>query len=225
LLALGLSSCQLFVSFPDPSDVKGRDGGVDATNDGVEGGEVDGTVRVGDANGADGGTISDASAPEGDPVIFVTSQGVQSAFGGRDAANVICQNAADSNGSVVRGRKWQAWLSTNEATALESMKSQQPLSYQRVDGNRIGTLGDIGMGFRLAFPIQVTELNTTIDAAAWTGPSFADAAEQGGTCLDWTTNQPSHTGVIGESTSLDSWTYSQVTACGQTFSLYCVEMR
>ena len=174
-------------------------------------------------SGGDGGGNGDAT--DGDTsranVVFVTTQEVDGAFGGIQAADEICRReAADAGlpGTFV------AFLSDSTTNAYERIGGSRgwvlpdgrPVLDSVADPSTIPTFNPIN---RTASGARIT---VTTSGNTWTGTDKDTTV--GNTCLNWTSTPGSGTaGAIDDAhpTMID---FSSASACNAPHHLYCFEL-
>ena len=161
--------------------------------------------------------------------IFVTSVGYDGNINGLVGTGNRCRNLAGM-ANLPRWEKYVALISdstTNAADRLHHAKGY----YRLVNGLPVAHGWDALMTGPLEYPINVTELSTTLSTAVWTGSLPGGTAVPGSEhCEGWMTDSPFVYGHIGSSSSVDSgWIYLtnpdiNPTPCAvASKSLYCVE--
>lgn len=138
--------------------------------------------------GAEDGGAPDASAPDRDRIVFVTSRTyLSAAFASADAADAECEARASEASPALAGRPFVAWLSDAWSTPVERLGARGG-PWARVDGVRVADDVDhlVG-GANLRAAIDVDELGARAEGRVWTGTDGeGDAAK---TCGYWMTSQ------------------------------------
>jgi hypothetical protein len=196
----------------------------DASLDGPPNGGVD-------AGGRDAPVVvlpdaSCAGSEACERVVFVTSTVSQGGMGGLAGADRLCQQQADVEGSVVRGRKFVAWLSDSIVWARErNVHGTQP--YKRTDGRMIAFGWDQLVSGNLIDAIDHDErgqLRAPLPVAVWTGTA-ASGTRSVPNCSEWETSSPEQAGTTGLAPSTDErWTRDDGQhLCSTPAALYCIE--
>jgi hypothetical protein len=196
------------------SDVDGMAGRRDGAVDG--GGQRDGATR-------DGAAVCDL--PSIDPTyrrVFLLSEGIPGPLGTLENMDGRCQLAADR---ACLGGQWMAWLSdTTRSPASRFEHATVP--YRLLDGTRLADdWTDLTDG-TLEHNIELTELGTTLEVAAWTATDWAGRPFVNLTCHNWQTVDSTVYAKTGISWSaLEQWTWDTNNPCSSTLHLYCFEQQ
>lgn len=154
-------------------------------------------------------------------VVFVTSStySVSQLGGSVSAADIACQQAADSAGLL---GTYFAWLSSSSSQAGARVLSRNPAprGWVRPDGL---PFADTPLGLFngvVFYPPRVTELGTFVDEdLVWTG-TLPDGTVGVQTCNDWTTTSGSAR-VGSTAGGTGAWTSGYVSSCSAAHRLYC----
>lgn len=227
VLALGvLAAC----SSKPPSD----GGGDIPLPDRLEGGadaDAAADVKPGSDAGADDAAApldADADVDAGcsgaacERVVFATSGTfVGNNLGGLLGADAKCQAAADaSTHPRVKGRRFQAWLSTT-ATAVKDRLVHGTLAYRKPGGTVVASnWTDLTKG-TLQSGIGEDENGATVSGSAWTGSTNA-GLNGPNQCDAWTvTGNLGRTGNVGGAGG--GWSDAIDRSCALANRLYCFE--
>jgi hypothetical protein len=161
--------------------------------------------------------------PAGSKVAFVTTQGFNPSQG-IDAADVICQDQADT--ANLSGA-YQALLATAGATAASRFPDLLTSTYVRPDGVVIADGATLAAGTSLASGIWQNaggSYPSDESTSAWTGGiTPSTAGTQGSTCNNWSLSG-SGAGIQGKATFADDrwWAGLPGAPCSGA-KLYCLE--
>lgn len=194
----------------------------DFSYEAMGGGGMAGQAGMGGALGGMGGAGGDGGMGGMPPaLVFVTAASFPASFGGLDAADDICENAASL--ARVGGQSWVAWLSDETTDAITRVTDRSP--WQLVDDNiAVSSFAQLAMNQPLLHAINLDETGAGTGATAvWTGTDAAGTATAE-TCLGWTSPGPLENGRAGNSDAVDArWTDSESRTCSSTARLYCFE--
>jgi hypothetical protein len=151
--------------------------------------------------------------------VFVTSQTVDGAFGGADAADLLCATSAQSAGL---DGTWVAYVSDSTIEAGARIAGSR--GWIRVDGAPVGdSPGSLTDG-PIVFPARLDEYGDDVGVAAiYTGTIAGAIADD--CCLDWSSNLATDLGSVvyahwGSTLAFDGWGES----CEAQAHLLCVEI-
>jgi hypothetical protein len=214
LLAAGVAACTSFDSAEGqaPSDASAEAyGQADA---------------VTDAPGDAGPPPCDGAAAC-ERVVFLTSGSFDGNLGGLSGADARCTSAAGAADASlrVRGRAFQAWLSTS-MTSAGSRLPHGTAPYVMVDGSRVATDWNGLVSVPHIHPITLDETGAPLVAAlssVWTG-THPDGGPSSPFCLDWTSADGGASGTTGSVTAAtEAWSEQGQFPCDSRRPLYCIE--
>jgi hypothetical protein len=167
------------------------------------------------------GTSNTARDRPAENIAFATSTVQTGNLGGLAGADALCNSLADDAGI---GGSYVAWLSISTTTAFSRVESVP--GWVAVDGTPIATqpsdlatasiLSPIGLDER-GHDVRMTQRQT------WTATG-ADGTPYGGTCSDWTSEDPLNNGGVGDASSGGpGFTQTVNVACSSPRRLYCFE--
>jgi hypothetical protein len=196
--------------------------------DRVDDAAVDGAV-VFEGGPQDGGPLdASASSCTGNAacerIVFVTSEGFQGDLQGIDGADKQCQRLADSPGSVVKHRRFLAWLSDDHTTP-KSRLVHGTKPYRRTDGLIVAPNWDVLVSRMIVTAIDQDETgNTRLPTDVWTG-TLATGDLHSPTCDGWLNASPTVLGSTGRTDStVSTWTSAaDDRACSNTNAIFCIE--
>jgi len=159
--------------------------------------------------------------------VFVTSKSFTGAeIGGVAGADALCQQAASSAATPLRGT-YRAWISDGtESPATRFFRA--PVPYFLIRGGTISPNFSTLVATNPEFAIDIDENGDPVifEAPVWTGTNGNGEAAAGGaaaTCNGWTSDEG--TGVIGLPYFIGGglWSNSAAVDCGRRGHLYCFE--
>jgi hypothetical protein len=221
-------ACSAFTAEEAPSDGQDAPVGEGAAGDAAAQGESSPST---DAPGADVPS-SDSTPPvvgcngkvACSRLVFVTNQRFTGLLGGLAGADEKCKMAADnSTNSIMRDRKWVAWLS-GTGTPASARLVHGTMPYRRTDGAAIvQSYTELVSGATLANPPSFTENSLEVSGPVWTGTSDQGAA-LAENCTTWSSSTVGQ-GRTGEASRDDTrWTNEVDMSCALTARLYCFEL-
>lgn len=152
--------------------------------------------------------------------VFISSTSYDGSLGGLSGADSKCQARADA---ASLGGNWKAWLS-DISTSASSRLNHHTGPYKLLNGNTLANNWNDLTDGSIQYPINLSEINTTINVPfVWTH-SFSDGSirQLHDDCVSWTST--SSGGSTGDSTRTDGgWSDYGATACTQAHPLYCFE--
>lgn len=167
-----------------------------------------------------------------DKRIFVTSAKYNgnlagqctSASNGLEAADCLCQKAADSAG--MGNRTFKAWLSSSSQDARDRLADVGPWFLIGETDTVFSDLDD--MGTEPPFSINTDEHGNVTSGRAWTGTGIGGVAIGCGAgnewCDEWTSQFNGTGGMAGNPAAIDfQWTQDGCQNCDQVLHLICVE--
>jgi hypothetical protein len=152
-------------------------------------------------------------------LAFVTSQPVESTFGGLTQADAICSDAAAAAG--LEGT-YIAWLSTSAVDAIDRLAGAS--GWVRTDGAPFAdTPAGLAAG-EVFHPLRLDENGAEVlpplVSDVWTGTG-GDGIATNFVCDDWTS--PGGSGTGGSTAQgTEGWTSAVNAGCGGTRRLYCL---
>jgi hypothetical protein len=144
------------------------------------------------------------------------------AANGLDAADCLCQKAADS---AALGGTWVAWLSDGNTDARDRVADVGPWFLVGGTDTIFADLADLGT--EPSISINVDEFGNSTSGKAWTGTGLGGIAISCPTndfCQGWTSQFNGNGGMAGNPAATDfKWTQDGCTNCDQELRLYCIE--
>ena len=151
---------------------------------------------------------------------------------GLNGADNLCQQAADSDGSIVPPGKYVAWLSTSTESARDRLAPLIDDGYVLPDRTTVIAVNkpDLLAGSMLN-PINQDEKGATLSSDnAWTGTHFDGTGFSGGstaeTCNDWTTPSGLNgvSGIYGDTRLKQMrWNEKGTLTCDHMAHIYCLQ--
>jgi hypothetical protein len=143
-------------------------------------------------------------------------------------ADALCGTIANGVTALLslNGRKWKAWLSDDNSSALARMTPGLMGSYMRPDGLPIGSPATFLAGGVLENPPDTSERGTVINCmmgGVWTGTK-ANGTATPGTCIGWTSGNAADSteyGICNDTSG--QWTENAGSSCNLVGHLYCFE--
>ncbi len=157
--------------------------------------------------------------------VFISSTTYNGNLGGLSGADTKCQTLAD-NASL--GGTWKAWLSSTTVSAASRLThSLDPYLLINQTTKIADDWTDLTDGV-LGAPINLSQINTTINSNVWTNTNIAgNILNTGGTttCTSFTSNASNRTSRVGKNANFDTndWTNFTSSACNSSLRLYCFE--
>ncbi|OGH14566.1 MAG: hypothetical protein A3H50_01410 [Candidatus Levybacteria bacterium RIFCSPLOWO2_02_FULL_37_10] len=153
--------------------------------------------------------------------VFITSTIYNGNLGGLAGADVKCQERVTAAGL---GGSWKAWLSDDSISA-GSRLTHNSGSYELINGSKIADSWEDLTDFSLDAPINISELNTTVNNPwVWTN-TFGDGTIRqinNSSCINWSST--SSGGSTGDSSRTDGgWSDFGAIVCSSSRPLYCFE--
>ena len=151
---------------------------------------------------------------------------------GLDGADKLCQEIADSDGSIVPPGEYIAWLSTSTENAPERLTSLVDDGYVLPDRTTIiATSKSDLLGGKILNPIDQDEKGATLSSNyAWTGTYFDGAnftdVSTVDTCNDWTASSGLNgvRGIHGDTRLKEMhWNEEGTLPCDNQLHIYCFQ--
>jgi hypothetical protein len=145
-------------------------------------------------------------------------------MGGLLGADLFCNKAASQLGGT-----WRAWMSDSRTDAIDRVLGDGP--WYRTDGalafdNRaaLAAWPDVPLSFDETGHAADTSYDGVWTATGVGGIGFTDTSLGAGNCSEWTDNESSHYGRLGDMIMKDdAWTNEENADCSTQARVYCFE--